>query len=65
MAQNGGCSPRDGTQHCRVEPPNLLTDQKTPGMPGEHLMMYEERFFLRSTTPQGNLQSQQKVNTAR
>ena len=53
MVQNGGCSPRDGTQHTWVEPPNLLTDQKTPGMPGEHLMMYEERSFLRSTTPQG------------
>ena len=53
MVQTGGCSPRDGTQNSRVEPPNLLTDQKTPGMPGEHLMAYEERFFLRSTTLQG------------
>ena len=38
--QNGGCAPGDGTQHRGVEPPNLLTDQKTPGMPDEHLMMY-------------------------
>ena len=53
MVQSGGCFPREGTQHSWVEPPNLLPDQKTPGMPGEHLMMYEERFFLRSTTPQG------------
>lgn len=53
MVQSEGCFPREGTQHSWVEPPNLLPDQKTPGMPGEHLMMYEERFFLRSTTPQG------------